>query len=64
MGVIGMFHLEKPLQPPDLEDALPYKHAQLKYTPPLDPSVRALCRVPMCPFPDHDVRLLVFDLCE
>lgn len=59
-----MTHLEESLQPPDLEDALPYKHAQLKYTPPLDPSVRALGCIPMRPFPDHDVGLLVFDLCE
>lgn len=55
-------YLKEPLQPPNLEDPLPDQHAQLKDTPPLDPRIRALRRVPMHPLPDDDVTLLILDL--
>lgn len=55
-------HLEEPLQPPDLEYALPNQDTQLKDTPPLHSSIRALCRIPVRAFSNYDVRLLVFDL--
>lgn len=56
--------LEEPLQPPHLKDPLPDQHPQLENTPPLHPRVRALGRIPVCPFPHDDVGLLVFDLGE
>lgn len=55
-------YLKKPLQPPDLENTLPNQHAQLEDTPPLDSPIRTLRRIPMRPLPNHDVRLLIFDL--
>ena len=57
-------HLEKALQPPNLEDTLSNDHSQLEDTPPLHPTVRALCGVPVHPLTDHDVRLLIPDLRE
>jgi len=57
-------HLEEPLEPPDLEDAFSYQHAQLEYRPPLDARVGALGRVSVGALADHNVGLFVFDLGE
>lgn len=54
-GRSGDTYFEEPLQPPDLEDALPNQDSQLKYAPPLDPSVRALSSVAVGAFADNDV---------
>lgn len=55
-------HLEKPLQPPNLEDTLPNHHGQLENTPPLDTAIGALCRIPVHTLPNHDIRLFVPNL--
>lgn len=60
----GGTHLEESLQPPDLENTLSDNHGQLEDTPPLNPRIGALCRVPVHAFTNHDIRLFVFDLGE
>ena len=57
-------YLKEPLQPPNLKDAFPKQHTQLKDTPPLDPPVRALGRISMRPLPNNNVRLLILDLTQ
>lgn len=58
----GLTHLEEPLQPPHLEEALPNQHHELEDAPPLDARVCALGGVPVCSLADDNVALLVFDL--
>lgn len=57
-------HLEESLQPPHLEDTLPNNHRQLEDTPPLDPAVRALRRIPVHALTHNNVPLLIPDLCK
>lgn len=57
-----MSYLKEALQPPDLEDPLSEKHADLEETPPLDTSVGALGSVSVSSLADNDVALLVLDL--
>nr|POF01694.1 hypothetical protein CFP56_79501 [Quercus suber] len=60
----GVFDLEKALQPPHLEHALPDHHAQLEDAPPLHTPVGALGRVAVSALAHHNVGLFVFDLRE
>lgn len=60
----GVLDLEKPLQPPDLEDALANDNAHLEDAPPLHPSIGALGGVAVRALADNDVALLVLDLSE
>lgn len=62
--ISGDTYFEEPLQPPDLEDALPNQDSQLKYAPPLDPSIRAFSSIAVGAFTDNDVRLLILDLIQ
>ena len=57
-------HLEESPQPPNLEDGLANNDANNEQIPPLDASVGALRRIPVCPLADDDVGLLVLDLGE
>lgn len=57
-------HLKEALQPPNLENTLSNDYSQLEDTPPLHPTVRALCGIPVHPLTDHNVRLLIPDLRE
>jgi hypothetical protein len=59
---VGGNHLEEPLQPPHLEDALSDQNTELEYRPPLDSCIGALGGVSMGALPDDNVCLLVFDL--
>lgn len=54
--------LEKPAQPPYLEDGLANDHANDKQVPPLNSAVGALGRVPVGALAKNIIRLLVFDL--
>lgn len=60
----GDTYFKKPLQPPDLKDALPNQDSQLKYTPPFDPSIRAFSSIAVGAFTDNDVRLFILDLIQ
>lgn len=55
-------HLEKPLQPPDLEAAVRAEHNKLEDAPPLDSRIGALSCIPVCPLAHNNVTLLVLDL--
>ena len=57
-------YLKKPLQPPDLEDALADQHAQLEDGPPFDARVGGFGGVAVGALADDDVGLFVFDLVE
>lgn len=57
-------YLEEALEPPDLENALRGEDKDLKCTPPLDPTVRALRGISVGAFADNYVGLFVFDLGE
>jgi len=63
-GCSMVTHLEKPLQPPDLKEALAGQHHELEDAPPLDARIRALSRVPVRPLANNNVALLVLDLCN
>ena len=51
----GRTYLKESLQPPDLEYALSNQYTQLEDAPPLDPSIRALCRIAVSSFANHNV---------
>lgn len=59
-----MTYLEKPLQPPHLEDALPDQDAQLEDTPPLHAPIGGLGRIAVRALAHDNVRLFVLDLVE
>lgn len=63
-GTARGLHLEKALQPPDLEHALAHQHAELEQAPPFHARVGRLGRVAVRALADDDVGLLVFDLGE
>lgn len=59
---LGHTYLKESLQPPDLKYALPNQNSQLKYAPPLDPTICAFGRIAVGAFADDDVGLFIFDL--
>lgn len=60
----GSSYLKKPLQPPHLEYPFSHQDGHLKDTPPFDPSICTLRRVPVHLLPHHDIGLLIFDLLD
>ena len=63
-SVSGYAYLKEPLQPPDLENALPNEDSQLKYAPPFDPAICAFSCIAVGPLTDNDVGLFIFDLVQ
>ena len=63
-GSGGIFDLEEPLQPPDLEDAFPNHHAHLEDRPPLHTCIGRFGGIAVRALADHDVALFVFYLGE
>ena len=59
---MSLSYLEKPLQPPHLEDTIPGENQDLEDAPPLDTRVGALGRVPVGALANNNVALLVLDL--
>lgn len=57
-------NLKEPLQPPNLKHSLRDQDPQLEDTPPLDPRIRTLRRIPMHALPHHNVTLLIFHLIQ
>ena len=64
LPVLRHAYLKEPLQPPDLEYALPDQDSQLKDAPPFDPAICAFRCITMGPLTDNDVGLFVFDLIQ
>jgi len=60
--IVRIAYLEKPLDPPYLENTLAQKDQNLEDAPPLDSSVGALSGITMGPLADNNIALLVFDL--
>lgn len=58
----GSSYLKEPLQPPHLEYPFSHQDGHLKDTPPLDPPICTLRRVPVHLLPHHNVSLLILDL--
>lgn len=58
----GSSHLKEPLQPEHLEYPFSHQDDHLKDTPPLDPPICTLRRVPVHLLPHHNISLLILDL--